>query len=670
MEKVKEILKAKRILSLLLVICMTFSLLPVTAFAGDEDTTGSIDVNGGKINYEINEDHVIITGGDSSLTKIEIPAKIENLPVTTIKSEAFYGYNTTSCKELTSVKFPASLTTIEASAFAACKNLSTVDFSQCTELTLIGKEVFSGDKSITSVTLPNSLEDLGDNAFNSCGLTSLDLSNCDKLIHINDGTFYKNESLESVKLPNKIKLIDENAFWGCVGLKDINFSECTSLIKIENSAFCGTGLESIELPASIVSLGEAAFKQCTQLKSADLSSCKGLTVISNEMFHEDGSLSSVNLPSSITSIGNSAFRACTLQNIDLSQLSLTEIGENAFGSNSALKEVKLPKSLETIESEAFTACNVLSNVDLSVCTSLKRIGELAFNSTAITSVTFPDSLETIDKKAFSDCVSLKEVNWPTNNKLTTITGFNDCTALPVSVYNAAVNLPGVTAIGEQAFMRCSFESIEIPSNIKEIGAEAFQSSSKLKSLTIKPGLETIGDSAFNICALEGTLEIPGTVNRIGNGAFTGAQISGLNIADGVETIETSAFENCEGLAGKTVVLPESVTMIGREAFANCSTEESPITLEIRNKDILLEETGYNNGMQLNDKWYYSPFTIHSSDYVIIRAYAKNSKGEASMMKLLYDALKSDTYYDESEKECNAFLLQYLKENKEHFMKES
>ena len=32
--------------------------------------------------------------------------------------------------------------------------------------------------------------------------------------------------------------------------------------------------------------------------------------------------------------------------------------------------------------------------------------------------------------------------------------------------------------------------------------------------------------------------------------------------------------------------------------------------------------------------------------------------------------KDDTYYDESEKECNAFLLQYLKENKEHFMKES
>ena len=31
--------------------------------------------------------------------------------------------------------------------------------------------------------------------------------------------------------------------------------------------------------------------------------------------------------------------------------------------------------------------------------------------------------------------------------------------------------------------------------------------------------------------------------------------------------------------------------------------------------------------------------------------------------------KDDTYYDESERECNTFLVQYLKENKEHFMKE-
>ena len=641
MEKVKKILKAKRILSLLLAICMTFSLLPITAFAGDENTTGSIELDGGKLDYEIDGDHVIITGGDESLQKIEIPAEIENLPVTTIKSWAFYSDDTTSHKNLTSVKFPSSLTTIEGSAFGLCKNLSKVDFSECTKLKLIGQEVFSGDSSITSVTLPKSLEDLGDNAFNGCGLVSLDLSNCDKLIHINNGTFCENKSLESVTLSNKIKIMDENAFYGCEKLKNVNFSECTSLHTIGNSAFCNTGLESIKLPASISNLGEAAFIQCKQLKNADLSSCNELTAINNEVFNEDESLSSVKLPSSITSIGNCAFRACALQNIDLSQLSLTEIGNSAFGSNSALKEVKLPKSLETIENEAFSACEVLSSVDLSICTSLKRIGELAFNSTAITSVTFPDSLETIDKNAFNKCESLNEVNWPTNSKLTTITGFSGCTALPVDVYNASVKLPGVTAIGEQAFEGCSFESVEIPSNIKEVGAEAFQNSPNLKSLTIKPGLKTIGDSAFSICALEGTLDIPGTVKRIGKYAFSG-KISGLNIADGVETIEECAFNSCDGLAGKTVVLPESVTMIGCGAFGDCSTEENPITLEIKNKDINLQEAGYNNGIKLNDKWYYSPFTTYSSDYVIIRAYAKNSKGEASMMKLLYDALKDNS----------------------------
>ena len=542
-----------------------------------------------------------------------------------------------------SVKLPSTLISIGANAFDNCTGLLNVDLSACTELTTIGSYAFR-NSALTAVEFPTSLVDVS--GFTDCKLTNVDLSGCTQLRSIGEDAFYKNKELVAVKLPSNVEIIDKDAFMSCEKLADVNFTACTSLKTIGVNAFCWTGLTSVTLPSSVSSLGVGAFAQCFQLKNADLSACTGLTVIEGSMFSECKALTSVKLPTSVTVINNKAFAFCTsLSGMDLSScLNLTRIEEKAFYGDSSLSDLKLSKALVSIGNEAFSACTELSSLDLSVCTSLSEIGESAFNKISVTSLSFPSSLETIGRCAFNDCSSLTSVSWPNDSKLTTLTGFSGCTSLPVSVYNEGVSLPNVSAIGDAAFTNCSFESVTIPSNIREIGYYAFSTDSyeyenKLKELTIMAGVETIGESAFAGCPITGTLNIPETVREIKYAAFAGTKITGLNIADGVETIGEWAFNDCVELEGSTIVVPESVALVGCEAFYGVT---KPLTVVFRNRNIQLQEAPYGSGqLTVGDKQYYSPFDNSYDTNIIIKAYEKNSNGEASMMKLLYDALIND-----------------------------
>ena len=543
---------------------------------------------------------------------------------------------------LISVKLPSTLISIGANAFDNCTGLLNVDLSACTELTTIGSYAFR-NSALTAVEFPTSLVDVS--GFTDCKLTNVDLSGCTQLRSIGEDAFYKNKELVAVKLPSNVEIIDKDAFMSCEKLADVNFTACTSLKTIGVNAFCWTGLTSVTLPSSVSSLGVGVFQQCFQLKNADLSACTGLTVIEGSMFSECKALTSVKLPTSVTVINNKAFAFCTsLSGMDLSScLNLTRIEEMAFYGDSSLSDLKLSKALVSIGNEAFSDCTALSSLDLSVCTSLSEIGESAFNKISVAALSFPSSLETIGRCAFNDCSSLTSVSWPNDSKLTTLTGFSGCTSLPVSVYNEGVSLPNVSAIGDAAFTNCGFESVTIPSNIREIGYYAFSTDSyeyenKLKELTIMAGVETIGKSAFEGCQITGTLNIPETVREIKYAAFAGTKITGLNIADGVEVIGEYAFDNCVELEGSTIVVPESVALVGRDAFYGVT---KPLTVVFRNRNIQLQEAPYGGQLTVGDKQYYSPFDDSYDTNIIIKAYEKNSNGEASMMKLLYDALIND-----------------------------
>ena len=155
---------------------------------------------------------------------------------------------------------------------------------------------------------------------------------------------------------------------------------------------------------------------------------------------------------------------------------------------------------------------------------------------------------------------------------------------------------GVTYIGEDAFcdMRYVTDAI-LPGTLDVIGACAFQNCSKLETVEVPYGLKKIGESAFfysnltnfvipdsvteiGAYAFRGTkfksIVIPGGVTVLESGVFTECKLESVILPETLTTIKDSAFSLCEGL--KTIDLPESLTSIGDSAFVYSGLTEITI----------------------------------------------------------------------------------------------
>ena len=150
-----------------------------------------------------------------------------------------------------------------------------LDLSDCTNLTSIENPsgylgAFEGCKNLITVTLPESLESIGNVAFRDCNsLTSINLSDCTSLKSIGMEAFARS-GLTSINLGGCTSLatIDNTAFGECRSLTSIILSGCTKLESIRDSAFQNcTSLETVLLPAKLTTISGWAFYNCTDLQS-------------------------------------------------------------------------------------------------------------------------------------------------------------------------------------------------------------------------------------------------------------------------------------------------------------------------------------------------------------------------------------------------------------------
>lgn len=143
------------------------------------------------------------------------------------------GYTFYQCYSLESVVIPDNVTKIGNNAFQQCYSLASVVIPA--NVTSIGNSAFANCYSLTSLVIPDKVTSFGTNIFDSCySLASVVISN--NITSISNYAFQSCYSLASVVIPKNVTSIGNNAFYSCYGMYYYDFSQCTSVPTLGNSA--------------------------------------------------------------------------------------------------------------------------------------------------------------------------------------------------------------------------------------------------------------------------------------------------------------------------------------------------------------------------------------------------------------------------------------------------
>ncbi|MBR5984439.1 MAG: leucine-rich repeat domain-containing protein [Bacteroidales bacterium] len=238
------------------------------------------------------------------------------------------------CQSFSSVNFGDKVKVVPAFSFKDCPELRYVTLSN--SVIEIGKKAFSECKMLSYLELSNSVEIIGDSCFYESGISEPVHSeilfayfppNYDTEYSIPQGikTIAKNSfhyagNLKTLTIPNSVTKIEENAFCDCL-VETIIMPD--SLETIETGAFlyC-TNLKSIKLPNTLKTINNKVFMGCFKIE--DITIPNSVTEIKDLTFYDSG-LKTITLPISINKISGSAFNQCLdLKNIYIPKGSMSQ----------------------------------------------------------------------------------------------------------------------------------------------------------------------------------------------------------------------------------------------------------------------------------------------------------------------------------------------------------
>ncbi len=283
-----------------------------------------------------------------NLKSIKIPTGVRN-----IGSGAFF-----SCTGLSEITFPSGVVRVGNNLLYGTKYYHT-DSNWVNGVLYIGKALVCANAKLSgSYKIKSDTQVIADYAFQDCrSLTSVTIP--DSVVSMGNGTFSGCSTLEKVVIGNGVKSIGGYTFWPCVKLKSITLGKNVESIGEYAFWWC-QNLTSISIPNGVQTIGESAFESCTALKSITLPN--SVTTIGESVFGNCQSLATVSLSNKITKLPNYAFDSCYALKKVIIPNAVTEIGKEAFAFCETLKTVTIPKSVTRVDSNAFYDCDALENV--------------------------------------------------------------------------------------------------------------------------------------------------------------------------------------------------------------------------------------------------------------------------------------------------------------------
>ncbi len=597
-----------------------------------------------------------------------------------ITSIGNYAFSNCSSAAFNNVSFPTTLTSIGEYAFSGCKGLTGITvpktvkavgkyaFSDCTSIKSaviaggedsIGDYVFSGCKSLAELTIPfigSSAASANDPkvvsqvstyflngnttdfyAITNYGSWTRYIPNALKKItvtggsRISDYAFYRLSGVETIIIPDETTAIGKYAFEDCkkAAFGDLNFTK--SLVSIGEYAYSNCfGLTGINIPENVKTIGKYAFNNCSALEKAVIKG--GADGIGEYIFNQCKSLAELTLPfagfdaksaddpevtSQLTSyflngntddyyaitnygswtryipkalkkitilsgkrISNYAFYRFTgVESIVIPE-SITEIGNYAFGDCSSNINSYIPEGVTSIGNHAFSNCSSTDFNNVEFPAALTSIGDYAFSGcNGLTSITVPETLTSIGSYAFSDCSSLEKAVIEGGANGIGDYVFSGCKSLAemtipfVGSDSKSADDPDVTSQVSTYFLNGNTTDFYAITNY---GSWTRYIPKALKKITVTGGTRLSDYAFYRLSGVE-TISIPDSMTEIGKYAFAQCNkiaFGDLELSENLESIGEYAFLDCYGLTGITI--PENVKTIGNYAFNNCSALKSAV----------------------------------------------------------------------------------------------
>ena len=465
------------------------------------------------------------------------------------------------------------------------------------EVTGITDFAFRSTKNMVSLTIPNTVQTIGQDFLKDSKLDSLYV--LDSKTPINSSIICL--SIRYIYLGRNIKNCK------CQGVRKVDIGENVTKIP-DNFLDRNSVITEISIPNNVDSIGNYAFCDCSKITDLALENIKGYgdfalagTALSSITFREGTedlpnglcsgcqSLSSVALPQSLKTIGNCCFGGCTsLKSIILPQ-SVSYIGSTCFA-GAGILNIELPKTIEILYEGTFSSCQQLEKIQLP--SSIKEIGDKCFNNcNSLRSISFPSSVEKIGNEVFNYCNALKSIRFEDSD--------NDL-SIGYGYYYSSGQGWGYYTTTRGPLYTCSIDSIYIGRNI--IGwSEGFDIHNKLKLIEIGSLTKEIYSS--HLCYDTQKLIVDNAKEKLvawGNSnlkcdtLYLGrpidlickeSQIVSATISGYCTNINNEMFRNCALL--EQVKLNGTTTSIGDHAFSNCSALNS-VTIECNLQTIGVE----------------------------------------------------------------------------------
>ncbi len=502
------------------------------------------------------------------------------------------GFAFSSC-EIQEVKIPAGVSSVGFKAFQSCKSLKRVQLPE--GLTKIDNYAFGDCSVLEEINLPDSLTYIGYRAFEDCTKWRI------------------------IQLPNTLNRIGGEVFYGCnpilLQLPNQLVIEntppekqgwCTTFEEPESTQTLGISyVETLIVSGSRYKFGEYAAKTADQIvfltnPPANIHSFVTKVHSGNVSFLDK-------FASNWDQVDEDAWGDLTLQQV--SQNQVEEMIRASIDLSKTGHVPREPAEEQTSDEETYQVFehdgwSYATNGTLTLRSNEgwidalqqdglghggilvigKKITELPFydltEPVPIEGFQNPTDVQDDDESLFAKDKSMSGYLWPWKIYLEPgntafIYGDGmlvDMRTMEIVMSDSAlpehVVIPeGIRSIGNGAFIGRIIKSVQLPSTLEKVGADAFRDCSYLTSIDIPNSVTTIGKRAFWECTSLKTIHFPRELKVIKEGTFRECGLVDVVLPDDVCELGEEAFFRCEEL--QNVRLSASLKKIGPVAFSDC-----------------------------------------------------------------------------------------------------